>query len=144
MRSRTILYWTSTAILSFALLSGGAVHIAQRPEAVEGMVHLGYPVYFMTILGVWKLLGGIALLAPRLPLLKEWAYAGVIFDMTGAAASHAVCGDGTRHIGVPLFFAACAVVSWALRPQSRTLADIGPIEWRSVSRKLATDVPTAR
>ena len=84
-------------------------------------MHLGYPVYFITILGFWKVLGAIALLAPRFPRLKEWAYAGIFFEMTGAAASHAVRGDAAWHVVVTLGFAVLAVVSWALRPPSRTL-----------------------
>ena len=129
MKTKEIGYWAATAILAFVLLAGGAADVAHRPETVEGMVRLGYPVYFVTILGVWKLLGGIALLAPRFPRLKEWAYAGAVFDLTGAAASHAASGDGAGHLVWPLFFAACAVASWALRPQSRTLGAIFPANW---------------
>lgn len=91
--------------------------LAHRPENVDGIVHLGYPVYFVTILGLWKVLGSIAVLAPRFPRLKEWAYAGIFFNMTGAAASHAVCRDATWHVAVTLTFAALSMVSWALRPQ---------------------------
>ena len=57
---------------------------------VEGIVHLGYPLYFITIIGFWKVLGAITLLAPGFPRLKEWAYAGIFFDLTGAAASCAI------------------------------------------------------
>jgi hypothetical protein len=84
------------------------------------MVQLGYPVYLLTILGVWKLLGAIALLVPRFPRLKEWAYAGIFFEMTGAAASWALCGDNASALGL-LIFAALALASWALRPRSRIL-----------------------
>lgn len=126
MKTKTIAYWTATGILAFVLLSGGAAQLAGRPETVAGMVHLGYPLYFVTLLGIWKVLGGLAVLAPRLPRLKEWAYAGIVFDLTGAAASHAALGDGARHILVPLFFALCAVASWALRPPSRTLGNLFP------------------
>jgi len=85
-------------------------------------VHLGYPVYFMTILGIWYLLAGLALLAPRLPLLKEWAYAGLIFNYTGAAASHLAAGDGSDALIPPVIFTALVITSWALRPSSRRLA----------------------
>ena len=126
MKMKTIGYWTTTAIIAFVLLSGGAAELAHRRETVEGMAHLGYPLYFTMILGFWKVLGGIALLAPRFPRLKEWAYAGAFFDLTGAAVSHAVRGDDTGHLIWPLVFAALTVASWALRPQSRTLGTLFP------------------
>src|SRR5262249_47441030 len=90
--------------------------------AVHGLADLGYPAYFITILGVWKLLGGVTILAPRLPLLKEWAYAGVAFDLTGAAASHIATGHAAVKAIVPLGLLARAATSWALRPAGRTLA----------------------
>jgi uncharacterized membrane protein YphA (DoxX/SURF4 family) len=85
------------------------------------MVQIGYPPYVLTILGFWKVLGAIALLVPRFPRLKEWAYAGTFFELTGAIASHAASGSSAGHLIWPGFFAVCAVASWALRPQSRTL-----------------------
>jgi hypothetical protein len=85
------------------------------------MAHLGYPRYFLTILGTWKILGAIVVCAPRLPRLKEWAYAGMIFDLTGAAASRAFMGDGAPMVVVPLAIAAVVLASWSLRPSSRRL-----------------------
>jgi len=126
MKAKTIGYWTTTAIIAFVLLSGGAAELAHRPETLEGMAHLGYPLYFTLILGVWKVLGGIALLAPRFPRLKEWAYAGTFFDLTGAVASHAARGDDTGHLLWPLLFAILTLASWALRPQSRILGTLFP------------------
>ncbi|HEY0782244.1 MAG TPA: DoxX family protein [Thermoanaerobaculia bacterium] len=126
MKGRLIAYWVTTGLVAFGLLTGGAADVMRPPDAVAGMAHLGYPAYFMVILGVWKLLGGIALLAPRFPRLKEWAYAGAIFDVTGASASHAASGDAAWHIIVPLLLAAIAMVSWALRPESRVLGTILP------------------
>ncbi len=131
METKVIGYWTTTAILAFALLSGGVAQLAHQRETVEGIVHLGYPLYYLTILGFWKVLGGVALLAPRFTRLKEWAYAGAFFEMTGAAASHAACGDyGSYafHVVVSLIFAVLTVASWALRPQSRTLGVLFPAE----------------
>lgn len=126
MKAKAIGYWVATALVAFVVVSGGAAQVARRPETVEGMVHLGYPLYFVTILGIWKILGGIALLVPRFPRLKEWAYAGIFFDLTGAALSHAARGDGTRHIAVPLVFALITLASWALRPAGRTLGALLP------------------
>jgi uncharacterized membrane protein YphA (DoxX/SURF4 family) len=126
IRTKAIGYWTTTAMLAFALLSGGAAELARRADNVEGMLHLGYPLYFITIIGFWKVLGGIALLAPRFPRLKEWAYAGAFFNMTGAVASHAVCGDSVGHLIAPGFIALLTVASWALRPQSRIVGVLCP------------------
>ncbi|MGE0439661.1 MAG: DoxX family protein [Gemmatimonadales bacterium] len=121
-RAKTIAYWTTTGLLAAAIASGGLAEVLQRPETVQGMAQLGYPAYFVVVLGVWKILATLAVLAPGLPRLKEWAYAGIFFNMTGAAVSHAVSGDAAWHLGVTLGFAALAVGSWALRPASRVTA----------------------
>jgi len=135
MKTKMIAYWITTIILAFVLLSGGVGELSHSWGTLETVTLLGYPVYFLTILGLWKVLGAIVILAPRFPRLKEWAYAGIFFNMTGAVASHALAGDYgiyAFHIIVPLFFAALAIASWALRVQSRTLgnlcvAEISPI-----------------
>jgi hypothetical protein len=94
------------------------------------MAHLGYPLYFLTFLGVWKVLGAVAIVVPGFPRLKEWAYAGMIFDLSGAVVSRAVMGDGAANV-IPPFVVGCLVVaSWALRPDDRVLQEgaqmIGP------------------
>ncbi|HKA87939.1 MAG TPA: DoxX family protein [Haliangiales bacterium] len=127
-RAKTIGYWTTTALLVLGVVSGGAAELARSPGTIEGIVGLGYPAYLATILGVWKLLGTVALLAPRFPRLKEWAYAGIFFNMTGAAISHAVCGDAAWHVLVTLGLAGLAVASWALRPPTRTLGALLPAQ----------------
>ena len=114
-------YWICTGVIALSFLSGGVGHLMRLPPVVDGITQLGYPAYFVTILGVWKLLGGVAVLLPGFPLLKEWAYAGMIFDLTGASASQASAGGDMRHIVVPLLLAALVVGSWALRPESRRL-----------------------
>ncbi|MGK4006306.1 DoxX family protein [Sorangium sp. So ce1036] len=121
-KARTIGYWIATGLLGSAFAAGGLGDLAGSPEVLEGMAHLGYPAYFATILGVWKVLGAIALFAPRFPRLKEWAYAGIFFDLTGAAASHAAVGDAAGKVMTPLVLVAIAAASWALRPESRRLA----------------------
>ena len=121
--ARRIVYWTTTALVAFVFLAGGVADLARPATAVEATVHLGYPIYFMTILGVWKVLGGIAILIPRFPLLKEWAYAGMFFDLSGAAASHAASGDSVREIATPLIILGIVIASWVLRPESRKLRD---------------------
>ena len=115
-------YWTTTLLIVLAMLSGGATYLLGAEVPLRGMADLGYPAYFVTILGIWKVLGGLALLAPRLPLLKEWAYAGIAFDLTGAAFSHAAVGDPVAKVMVPLMHLAMMVASCALRPGSRRLA----------------------
>lgn len=115
----TTLYWIATALIVFQLGTGGIGDILRPATLVEGMTHLGYPVYFCVILGIWKVAGAIAIVVPRYPRLKEWAYAGAFFDLTGAAASHGFTSDPAAKFIVPLIFAAIALVSWALRPASR-------------------------
>jgi uncharacterized membrane protein YphA (DoxX/SURF4 family) len=123
-RARTIGYRLTTALVAFAIGSGGAAQLAHLPANVEGAVHLGYPAYLLTILGVWKVLGALAVLAPGLPRLKEWAYAGILFDLTGAVASHAACGDAVWHIVAPAVLALLTVASWALRPAGRVVGTL--------------------
>jgi uncharacterized membrane protein YphA (DoxX/SURF4 family) len=132
MKARAIEYWTTTALVAFFMGSGGVAQLAQfhnNPHAVVPL--LGYPMYFFAILGIWKVLGAIAILAPRFPRLKEWAYAGIFFDLTGAAAScAAVGGYGAYgfHVIAPLLIAGLTVASWWLRPQSRTIGVLFPQE----------------
>jgi hypothetical protein len=120
-RIRRVAYWTATALVVFQLGSGGVGDILRIPPVLEGMTRLGYPAYFCVILGVWKVLGAAAVLAPGFPLLKEWAYAGAVFELTGAAASHWAMGGTAMDVAAPLLFTAFAVLSWALRPASRRL-----------------------
>jgi hypothetical protein len=122
---RTIAYWVTTMLIVFVFGSGGVVDLMQPPMAVEGVTQLGYPVYICMILGVWKVLGAIALVLPATPRLKEWAYAGMVFDLTGAAASHFYSHDPAAKIATPLVIMLIAIASWALRPASRRLA--GPL-----------------
>jgi uncharacterized membrane protein YphA (DoxX/SURF4 family) len=121
MKTKTSVYWASTALVSLDFLAGGIANLTRPPMVIEGMAHLGYPAYFATILGFWKVLGAVALIAPRFPRVKEWAYAGIMFDLTSAAVSHAVVGDATGHVIAPLVFVALTLASSALRPESRTL-----------------------
>ncbi|MGE3640694.1 MAG: DoxX family protein [Pirellulales bacterium] len=121
MKTRAIIYWLTTSLTAFVFLSGGIADIVQPTAVKEGMALLGYPTYFATILGIWKVLGGAVVLAPRLPLIKEWAYAGMLFNLTGAAASHAAVGDPLGKIITPLVILLIVATSWALRPPTRTL-----------------------
>ena len=126
-----IAYWVTTVLVAFQLGSGGAGDILRIQPVAEGMAHLGYPAYFCVILGVWKVLGAVAVLAPRFPRLKEWAYAGTVFDLTGAAASHLAVGDGAIKLVGPIIFTGLTVASWALRPPDRRYtAPAGQLEFK--------------
>ena len=114
-------YWVVTGLLGFILISGGAAQIARVKDNVDGFIRLGYPVYFLSIIGFWKVLGGFCILLPRLKVPKEWAYAGIVFAMSGAAVSNAVSGMPWWHVLVNLVILGMAVVSWALRPGSRRI-----------------------
>jgi DoxX-like protein len=121
MKLKSISYWVVTAMLAFFIGSGGAAELAHVPGNVQGLVQLGYPVYFATIIGFWKVLGAVAILVPRFPRLKEWAYAGIFFNMTGAAATGLFTQSASWHVIVDLVLTAFTIASWALRPPSRRL-----------------------
>ena len=122
MKTKSIAYWTTTILVALPIGSGGVSQVMQYRANPHGVVlELGYPLYFFAILGVWKVLGAIAILAPRFPRLKEWAYAGIFFDLTGAAVScAAVGGYGAYgfHVIAPLILTGFTVASWALRPKA--------------------------
>ena len=124
MQPKVIAYWITTSLLGLAFLASGIMELMGGPEVAAGLAHLGYPSYFANILGVWKLLGAAALLAPGLPRLKEWAYAGMFFDLTGAAVSHAAVSDPIGNVLTPLVLTALVVASWKLRPASRVLGTL--------------------
>lgn len=121
MKAKKIAYWVTTVLIALLFLSGGVVDFLAGPDVVTGLAHLGYPVYFAKIIGVWKALGAIAIVFPKFPRLKEWAYAGIMLDLVGASISHAASGDGAQEILTPIVFLVIMFVSWALRPQDRVL-----------------------
>ena len=118
-RGRTIAYWVTTAIIVFVWGAGGIADVLRLDPVVKTITDLGYPPYVGVILGVWKLLGAVALLLPGTPRLKEWAYAGTVFDLTGAAASHLANGDDPIKLVFPILLTGVAFASWVLRPPSR-------------------------
>ena len=124
---KTIGYWVATGLSALLILYSGALDLTRAPDVVVGLAHLGYPAYLATLLGVWKVLGAIAIVVPRFPRLKEWAYAGLAFDLTGAAVSHAASGDPVANIVTPLVILGVIVASWVLRPDSRRLATMAPL-----------------
>ena len=114
-----IVYWISTAWMALGMLSTGLVQLFKVPSGIQPILNLGYPEYFLTILGVWKILGVIALLIPKLPLVKEWVYAGFFFTMAGAIFSHLLAGNSLQEIAPPLLLLVLTVVSWYFRPVDR-------------------------
>lgn len=119
VRWRSAGYWLATAVIAGELLLGGIWDITRLPFVAGLVTHLGYPSYFLVLLGIWKVLGGLALLVPGRALLKEWAYAGAFFTYTGAIASHLTTGYALGEVGLLAVLTALTVLSWALRPPSR-------------------------
>ncbi len=127
MRNK-IIYWIATVWLSLGMTATGISQLlkieaegAVAPPGVYGIKYLGYPVYFLTILGVWKILGVVAILVPKFPLLKEWAYAGFFFVMSGAIFSHIAVGDPVNEMWPSLLLLALTIISWYFRPPNRKI-----------------------
>jgi hypothetical protein len=133
MTTKTVAYWAATLLIALETLVGGvtdlihgkAILVAGAPVA-DIVTHLGYPLYFLRIIGFWKVLGGIVLLVPNCPRLKEWAYAGIFFELSGAAASWLAFEHNVGEAVAPAILAVLALVSWALRPQHRLLGVLVP------------------
>lgn len=119
-----IIYWIATLWLSLGMASTGIVQLIHMKEEADMMAHLGYPLYFLTLLGIWKLLGVVAVLVPKFPLVKEWAYAGFFFSMSGAVFSHVAAGDAAMELFGPILLLVLTFVSWYFRPASRKLTTV--------------------
>ncbi len=126
-----ITYWISTVWLALGMISSGILQLVKAkgdgtlsPPGVYGITHLGFPVYFLTILGVWKILGVVALFMPKFPLVKEWAYAGFFFVTSGAIYSHITVGDSFKEIFPSLLLLIMTVGSWYFRPADRKIISI--------------------
>ena len=122
METSTKAYWAATGLFSLVLGFSGFAHFTHLQMMVESMTALGYPTYFMTIIGFAKLLGVVALLMPGQPLLKEWAYAGFAFNLAGAVATHLFVGDPVMEYAPPAMLLGLLAISHVLRPASRRLA----------------------
>lgn len=120
-----IIYWIATVWLSLGMLSTGIVQLIKMKEEVALLTQLGYPLYFLTILGIWKILGVVAVLIPKFTLLKEWAYAGFFFVMSGAVFSHLAVGDNSflAYFG-PMLLLVLTVLSWYFRPADRKVISV--------------------
>jgi uncharacterized membrane protein YphA (DoxX/SURF4 family) len=120
-KTKKLGYWIATGVLAAGFLAGGLTNASHAGAVDATMTHLGFPLHVATLLGLWKVLGALAIVAPRLPRLKEWAYAGMFFDLTGAAWAHAAAGDPASTIVPPIVLLAITMTSWALRPADRRL-----------------------
>lgn len=117
-----IIYWVATIWLSLGMVSTGIVQLIKMKEEVEKTsVHLGYPTYFLSIIAIWKFLGVIAILFPKFPLVKEWAYAGFFFLMSGAIVSHLACEDAILELFGPSLLIVLTGLSWYFRPADKKL-----------------------
>jgi DoxX-like family len=120
-----IIYWVATLWLALGMTSTGIVQLIKMDEEVAKMALLGYPSYIVTILGTWKILGVVAVLIPRFPLVKEWAYAGFFFNMSGAVFSHIVSGSPSSELFGPLLLIVLTIVSWYFRSADRKVVLAG-------------------
>jgi hypothetical protein len=120
-----IIYWIATIWLCLGMVSTAIIQLfriqAGGPGTAENLIHLGYPAYILTLLGIWKLLGVVAFIIPKRPLLKEWAYAGIFFTATGALYSHIASGDTFKMIIPALLYLVLIAVSWYYRPADRKI-----------------------
>ena len=114
-----IIYWIATLWLSLGMVSTGYVQLTHMEDEVQKMSALGYPAYFLTIIGIWKILGVVAILIPKYPLIKEWAYAGFFFLMTGAIFTHLAVGDEAAEYFGPGLLLVLTGISWYYRPADR-------------------------
>lgn len=119
-----IIYWIFTAWLALGMTSTGIVQLMKMKEEVDMFARLGYPEYLLTMIGAWKILGVVAVLIPKFPLIKEWAYAGFFFCMTGAIVSHMALGDPIGEVVPPLLLLVLTLISWYFRPASRRLVPV--------------------
>ena len=122
-----IIYWFFTLWLALGLVSTGGVQLFRAKEGAGGadmVAHLGYPLYILTVLGIWKFLGAVAILIPKYPQLKEWTYAGIFFAMTGAIYSHMACGDSFKEIFPATLLLVVGLISWYFRPAERRPASL--------------------
>lgn len=118
-KAKKIAYWIFTLWLVLGAVSTGIVQVMKIKSETDYILELGYPAYILTLLGVWKLVGAVAILIPGFPVIKEWAYAGFFFTMTGALYSHLAAGSGAGKLFPPILFLALIALSWILRPAER-------------------------
>lgn len=123
-KRKRIIYWVFTLWMSLGMVSTAIVQLMKNKDELANFTNLGYPAYLMTIIGVWKLLGVIAILIPKRLLLKEWAYAGFFFVMSGAVISHLIVGDISGRTFPAILLFVLVIISWYFRPANRKMTII--------------------
>jgi hypothetical protein len=143
LKAKTMLYWATTSLIALETFLGGVVDlthgrtgVVSGPFVTQVVTSLGYPVYTLAIIGIFKIPGAVTIVVPGFLRLKEWAYAGIVFELSGAVASHGACGTWGDSIA-PLSLLCLAITSWALRPASRTLAALFPADGHKRNRSSA-------
>lgn len=121
-----LIYWVATGLLAFGMAAQGVTQVLQSKGYADIITNLGYPLYLLYIIGAWKILGVIAILIPRAGLLKEWAYAGFFFVMSGAAASHILSGAPAADVAPALVLLVLIFASWYFRPADRKVTPLTP------------------
>lgn len=118
------IYWVSTIFLSIGMLAGGIQQMLQTGGYNEIVTQLGYPLYMLSIIGTWKIFGVISILVPKKPLLKEWAYAGFLFTMSGATISHFAVGQPITEALPSIILLVVTATSWYFRPDDRKIIEL--------------------
>ncbi|WP_426278260.1 DoxX family protein [Chryseobacterium sp. S-02] len=121
-KRNTIIYWIFTLWMSLGMVSTAIVQLMKNKDELANFTNLGYPSYLMIIIGIWKMLGVIAILIPKFPLLKEWAYAGFFFVMSGAIISHIIVNDSINKIFPAVLLFVLVIISWYFRPEDRKIS----------------------
>jgi len=121
-KRNTIIYWIFTLWMSLGMVSTAIVQLMKNKDELANFTNLGYPSYLMIIIGIWKILGVIAILIPKFPLLKEWAYAGFFFVMSGAIISHIIVNDSINKIFPAVLLFVLVIISWYFRPEDRKIS----------------------
>jgi hypothetical protein len=124
IKRNKIIYWISTLWLALGMSATGIVQLLRTKDELVLVTHLGYPSYLLILLGIWKILGVITVLVPKFPLLKEWAYAGFFFCMSGAVISHLICGDDAKLLFGPTLLMVLTVLSWYFRPADKRIIPV--------------------
>jgi hypothetical protein len=118
---KRVAYWVATALSVAGVAGTGLLDLTGAPVMAQHVTALGYPAYLQQFLGVAKMLGAAVILLPRLSRLKEWAYAGMTFDLVGATYSHVAHGDAAAELLLPVVLLILLATSYVLRPDSRRL-----------------------
>jgi len=121
-KRNTIIYWIFTLWMSLGMVSTAIVQLMKNKDELANFTNLGYPSYLMIIIGIWKILGVIAILIPKFPLLKEWGYAGFFFVMSGAIISHIIVNDSINKIFPAVLLFVLVIISWYFRPEDRKIS----------------------